>query len=226
MKVLIGCEESQTVCKAFRAKGHEAYSCDIQECSGGHPEWHFNMDIFQVIKGGELTTQSGDKVIIDKWDSGIFHPPCTYISFVGNRWFNIQRYGEKAIQRMKNRDDAIQFFLALWNCDIPKLCLENPRGYIQKVLPQTQIIQPYYFGDSYSKTTCLWLKGLPKLYHNKQVNLFDQKVTHVWKGEMHRKNGGAWHNTNEILAMPQAERSKARSKTFPGIANAMAEQWG
>jgi hypothetical protein len=213
MKVLVGCEESQAVCIAFRERGHEAYSCDLQPCSGGHPEWHIQGDVFQAVKDVNP-------------DLGIFFPPCTYLSYVGNRWLSIERYGNKAIERLANREQAKDFFMALWNLDIKKIAIENPRGYVMESFKPTQIIQPYYFGDSFSKTTCLWLKNLPPLYHNKSVNLFDDKVTHVWKGEMHKKNGGMWYNTNEVLSMSPEDRSRYRSKTFPGIAKAMSEQWG
>jgi hypothetical protein len=225
MNIILGCEESQSVCIEMRKKGHNAYSCDIQECSGGHPEWHIQADIFEVIKGGYFVTQFGNIVFIDKWDLGIFFPPCTYLSYVGNRWLDIEKYGQKAIERSEKRELAKEFFLSLLNCNIPKVAIENPRGYVMEFLKPTQIIQPYYFGDSFSKATCLWLKGLPKLYHNKIANLFDNSVTHVFKGEM-TKNGGLWMNTAEVLSMPQSERSKVRSKTFPGIARAMADQWG
>ena len=212
MRVLIACEESQTVCKAFRAKGHEAYSCDIMPCSGGRPEWHIQGSVFDIIDRD--------------WDMMIGHPPCTYISFVGNVWLNYQKYGQKASERHYKMLDGISFFLKLWECDIPKICLENPRGYIQKFIPETQIIQPYYFGNSCSKTTCLWLKGLPKLEHGEVDTLFYSK-THVDKGEMTKEGAGseALFGIN-ILKLPQHERAKIRSKTFQGIADAMANQWG
>lgn len=213
MRVLIACEESQAVCKEFRRLGHEAYSCDIQPCSGGHPEWHYQKDIFEVINMG--------------WDMMIGHPPCTYISYAGNRWFNIDRYGDKAIERFKLKDQAIDFFKALWSAPIDKICLENPRGFIMKEIWYSQKIEPYYFGDSCTKTTLLWLKGLPNLYHNKNVNIFDNNVTHVYKGEMAKDGSGSEALCGlHTLKLSQKERSKLRSKTFPGIAKAMAEQWG
>lgn len=212
MRVLIGCEESQEVCKAFRALGHEAYSCDLQDCSGGHPEWHLKMDVFEAI----------EKV---KPDLLIGHPPCTYLSFAGNRWFNYERYGEKAIERNRLRHEAIRFFIGLWNAQVKHICIENPRGYIQLFLPQSQIIQPYYFGDSQSKTTLLWLKNLPHLQHEKTDSLFGSK-THVHKGAMAEHGSGSEEFFGlALLKLPQAERAKIRSKTFPGIAHAMAQQW-
>lgn len=225
MIVLIACEESQTVCKAFRERGHQAFSCDTQECSGGHPEWHFKDDIFNIINGGILVTQSRELIEIKQWDLMIGHPPCTFISYAGIRWFNIEKYGEKAVKRYKDKDDAIIFFKALYNAPIGKICLENPKGFIMNEMPPSQTIQPYYFGDSCSKTTLLWLKNLPKLYHNKIVNLFDDKVTHVFKGEM-CKSGSEQLFGKHTLSLTKKERSKLRSKTFDGIANAMAEQWG
>lgn len=210
MKILIGCEESQTVTKAFRALGHEAYSCDIQECSGGHPEWHYQADIFEVINIG--------------WDMAIFHPPCTYLSNVGNRWYNEKRYKEKAIERKKLRHEATSFFMSLWNCDIPKICIENPTGWINHILPVSQVIQPYYFGDSCTKRTCLWLKNLPPLLHSNNDTLFYKK-TWVYKGKM--AIGGSEQLFGiHMLRKTQEERRKIRSKTFEGIAQAMAEQWG
>jgi len=211
MRVLIACEESQTVCKAFRAKGHEAFSCDIQTCSGGHPEWHFQQDVFEVIDMG--------------WDLMIGHPPCTYLTYAGIRWFNESRYGQKAIERHKLKDEAIDFFLKMYNAPIGKICLENPRGFIQKVIKPTQLIHPYYFGDECTKATLLWLKGLPPLYHSAHVTLFDDKKTHVYKGAM-CSNGSQLLMGIHTLNISKEERAKLRSKTFQGIANAMAEQWG
>jgi hypothetical protein len=219
MKVLIACEESQVVCNEFRKLGHEAYSNDIQECSGGHPEWHLKMDCFEAIK-------------LMNWDLMIGHPPCTYLSYAGIGWFNIEKYGEKAIQRYKDRDLAVEFFLKLWNSPIDKICLENPRGYITSILKPSQLIQPYYFGDSFSKPTYLWLKNLPLLYHNKEINLFDQTVTHVDKGKFVEhitkkgkvKKDAEWYYY--AVRLPKEERQKMRSKTFPRIALAMATQWG
>lgn len=212
MKVLIACEESQAVCIEFRKRGHEAYSCDIQECSGGHPEWHIVGDAIETAYSGH-------------WDLMIGHPPCTYISYAGIRWFNIERYGEKAIKRHKDKGDSIEFFKKLWNAPIDKICLENPRGFIMKEIAPTQSIHPYYFGDSCSKHTLLWLKNLPKLHHNKAVNLFEDTVTHVHKGEM-CQSGSVQLFGAHSLSLSKAERSKLRSKTFPGIAKAMADQWG
>ena len=205
MKVLVACEESQEVCKAFREKGHEAYSCDIEPCSGGHPEWHLQQDVLPLLK--------------EKWDMIIAFPPCTYLTVTGNRWFNIDRYGEKAIQRHKDRKDAIDFFMTFANADCEKIAIENPVGIMSSEWRKpNQIINPWQFGDAFEKKTCLWLKGLPELKPTNIVEIpprkrFDSgKSMPSWYAE-------AWH-------LPKEERAKLRSKTFPGIARAMAEQWG
>lgn len=205
MKVLVACEESQAVCKELRKLGHEAYSCDIVPCSGGHPEWHLQQDVLPLLK--------------EKWDMIIAFPPCTYLTVTGNRWFNIDRYGEKAIQRHKERKDAIDFFMAFANADCEKIAIENPVGIMSSEWRKpNQIINPWQFGDAFEKKTCLWLKGLPELKPTNIVEIpprkrFDSgKSMPSWYAE-------AWH-------LPKEERAKLRSKTFPGIARAMAEQWG
>ena len=205
MKVLVACEESQAVCKEFRRLGHEAYSCDIVPCSGGHPEWHLQQDVLPLLK--------------EKWDMIIAFPPCTYLTVTGNRWFNIDRYGEKAIQRHKDRKDAIDFFMAFANADCEKIAIENPVGIMSSEWRKpNQIINPWQFGDAFEKKTCLWLKCLPELTPTNIVEIpprkkFDSgKTMPSWYAE-------AWH-------LPKEERAKLRSKTFPGIAKAMAEQWG
>ena len=205
MKVLVACEESQAVCKEFRKLGHEAYSCDIVPCSGGHSEWHLQQDVLPLLK--------------EKWDMIIAFPPCTYLTVTGNRWFNIDKYGEKAIQRHKDRKDAIDFFMAFANADCEKIAIENPVGIMSSEWRKpNQIINPWQFGDAFEKKTCLWLKGLPELTPTNIVEIpprkrFDSgKSMPSWYAE-------AWH-------LPKEERAKLRSKTFPGIARAMAEQWG
>ena len=205
MNVLIACEESQAVCIAFRERGHNAFSCDIEPCSGGHPEWHLQQDVLPLLK--------------EKWDMIIAFPPCTYLTVTGNRWFNIDRYGEKAIQRHKDRKDAIDFFMTFANADCEKIAIENPVGIMSSEWRKpNQIINPWQFGDAFEKKTCLWLKGLPELKPTNIVEIpprkrFDSgKSMPSWYAE-------AWH-------LPKEERAKLRSKTFPGIARAMAEQWG
>ena len=219
MKVLVACEESQTVCKAFRERGHEAYSCDIQEPSGGHPEWHIHGDAVAALDGGVITTMDGKQHDVGKWDLLIAHPPCTYLTVTGNRWFNEERYGEKALQRKELRNEAANFFMSFINADVDKIAVENPIGYMSTVYQKpSQIIHPYMFGDPARKATCLWLKGLPKLT---PTDIVEPVVIHYQNG-----NGtdNPWHM--DTLKLPPNERAKARSKTFPGIAAAMAEQWG
>jgi len=204
MKILIACEESQTVCKAFREKGHEAYSCDILPCSGGHPEWHIKGDVLEQLDKG--------------WDMMIAHPPCTYLTITGNRWFNIEKYGEKAIKRFKDREEAVDFFMKIANAPIEKICIENPLGIVStRWRKPDQIIQPYQFGHSEAKKTCLWLKGLKTLTHTKIV---EPEYTTYKSG----KRMATWYA--EAWKLPKEKRTILRSKTFQGIANAMAKQWG
>lgn len=239
MRVLVACEENQRVCMAFREKGHEAYSCDIIECSGGHPEWHIQGDVLKIlnpenrfetvtsttIKGIWFQTVTGRKHYIEKWDLIIAHPPCTYLTVTGNRWFNVERYGKKALKRIADRDEAAKFFMKIANASCDKIAIENPIGYMSTYYRKPeQIIHPYYFAESQDdvncerKATCLWLKGLEPLKYEIR---FEPRVVHYKNG---KGTDSPWHiNT---MSLPPAERAKARSKTFPGIAKAMAEQWG
>ncbi len=210
MRVMIGCEESQEVCKAFRAKGHEAYSCDILPCSGGHPEWHIKGDILRVIETPRLiVTQDYRRIGIDKWDLMIAHPVCTYLCNSGVRWlYNPDKTINK--ERWNQLIKAATFFKRLQNSDIPKIAIENPimHKHAIKLIngkKPDQIIQPYQFGHGETKATCLWLKGLPKL---KPTNIVEGRETRIHK------------------MAPSKDRSRLRSITYPGIAKAMAEQWG
>lgn len=221
MKILIACEESQRVCMAFREKGHEAYSCDIQECSGGHPEWHILGDVLPILNGNsKFITQDGKThEISEKWDMIIAHPPCTYLTVTGNRWFNKKKYGEKAVKRHKDREEAICFFLEIANSDCDKIAIENPVGIMSTAWQKpTQIIQPFMFGEPFEKRTCLWLKNLPNLKPTKiiappeRLKFNSGKTMPEWYAKL-------WH-------LPKEERERERSKTFIGIARAMAEQWG
>ena len=221
MKVLVACEESQAVTKEFRAIGHEAYACDIIDCSGGHPEWHIKQDVLPLLGGNcEFVSMDGQSHSIHgKWDMIIAFPPCTYMTVTGNRWFNVDRYGEKAIQREKDRYDAIKFFMSFANANCDRIAIENPVGIMSRTWRKPdQIIHPYMFGDHERKRTCLWLKGLPEL---KPTNIVEPQVI-VYKNG--RGTDSPWHMNT--LGLPKAERAKLRSKTFPGIAKAMAEQWG
>lgn len=227
LKVLVACEESQTVCKAFRELGHEAYSCDIQLCSGGHPEWHIQTDVSGILEwqdhgnntgGIWFTTCDGEFHDIDEWDLHVAHPPCTYLTVTGNRWFNVDRYGDKALKRLEERQKAMEFFMLFVNADCLHIAIENPIGYVSSAYRKPdQIIHPYHFGHPERKATCLWLKGLPKLEY---TNVVDPIVIKYKNG---KGTDNPWHMNT--MKLPPAERSKERSKTFPGIAKAMAKQW-
>jgi hypothetical protein len=173
--ILVACEESQAVTIEFRKLGFQAFSCDLQECSGGHPEWHIQGDALKEAYSG-------------KYDMMICFPPCTFLTVTQNRWLKDQpelKSGALVGQaRREARREAIEFFLKLWNAPIHRICIENPVGCMSFELHKpTQIIQPYYFGDEHRKTTCLWLKNTPKLYHVKEPNLFENTPTHVDQGE-------------------------------------------
>lgn len=229
--VLIACEESQRVCIEFRKLGFTAFSCDILECSGGYPEWHFKEDVLEVIrnKGGHL--EIGEDYFIDgEWDLMIAHPPCTYLAVSGAKWFYHPEDKDLPIterrphplfpNRMRDREKAIEFFLSLANANIKKIAIENPIGVMSSHFRRPdQIVQPYFFGDEASKTTCLWLKNLPKLVPTKIVD----------KGEYIEFKSGKrlakWYSDALTKTHTAEERRRLRSKTFPGIAKAMAEQW-
>ena len=218
MKILIACEESQAVCKAFREKGHEAYSCDIIECSGGHPEWHIMQDVLPLLNGKcNFKTCDGTEHKIDgKWDLIIAHPPCTYMSKAGARWMYLKA-GQIDDQRYRLAIRAKAFFLACLNADCEKIAVENPVPLKIVGLPNpTQKIQPYQFGHPYSKCTCIWLKGLPELT---PTNILTEYTPYLPSntGGFARGEGGS---------RGVAHNAKDASKTFEGIAKAMAEQWG
>ncbi len=215
LKVLIGCEESQEVCKAFRAIGHQAYSCDLQYCSGGHPEWHIQGDVLKIIKGGKFWTQNGIEINIDKWDIFIGHPPCTFLSNAAARWLYKGGKGEVDKVRYAKGLKAKDFFYELFNSPIEKIVLENPIPSKIYALPAaTQQIQPYQFGHEFSKKTLLWIKGLPQLVPT------DIKENH--KPYMPSNTGGAKRGQKATFVY---RTQRQRSKTFPGIAKAMATQW-
>lgn len=206
MKILVACEESQEVCKAFREKGHDAFSCDMQECSGGHPEWHIQGDAIEVIYN-------------NNWDILIGHPPCTYISYAGIAYWD-------SPGRLEKRLDALNFFAKLWNAPVKHICLENPKGCASPTIAKySQEIQPYYFGDLHLKTTWLWLKNLPPLKWEAEATLFDNKTSVGIPPPIYiDKKGKKRYFTDSITG--NSKRSLKRSKTFPGIAKAMADQWG
>lgn len=211
MRVLIACEESQAVTIAFRELGHEAFSCDILPCSGGHSEWHFQQDVFEVINKG--------------WDLMIAHPPCTYLSVAG-AWAMYNKDGSINEQRLKNQNEALEFVEKLMNCNIEKIAIENPISVISsKIRKPDQIIHPYHFGHKASKSTCLWLKNLPLLEY---TNVVEKGEFKEWvdnkTGKIKRQATWIYDCLNE--AKTPAERRTLRSKTFKGIAEAMANQWG
>lgn len=225
MKVLVACEESQRVCMAFREKGHEAYSCDIQPCSGGHPEWHIQDDVLNFIDGRGtrnlsmfVLAESGDIIEIpEKWDLIIAHPPCTYLSNAGARW--LYAGGKLNTDRYQRGLDGKKFFMAMLNADCPRIAVENPIPSSIYGLPEyTQIIQPYKFGEPWSKKTCLWLKGLEPL---QPTNILTEYKPYCSSGSY-----SGTHDPKYKGASRKGGSAKSRSKTFEGIANAMAEQWG
>lgn len=226
MKILVACEESQAVTKELRRLGHEAYSCDIIECSGGHPEWHIMEDVLPLLNGDCVfrTVDGREHVIIGKWDMLIAFPPCTHLAVSGARHFEKKR--EDGRQR-----EGIEFFCQFLRADCDRISIENPVGimsgdYITKWFPDiaekygvpikpTQIIQPYEYGHPFSKTTCLWLKGLDKLVPTDILT----KPESGWENQSFTKDGRYGGFAANFSG------SKERSKTFPGIARAMAEQW-
>ena len=217
MKVLVACEESQAVTIELRRLGHEAYSCDIIECSGGHPEWHIQQDVLPLLGGKcSFKTCDGTEHKVDgKWDMIIAHPPCTYLTVSGNRWFDVVKYGYDAQKRWDDRCVAICFFLSFAYADCDKIAIENPIGCMSRLYRKpNQIIQPFQFGHPYTKQTCLWLKGLPILQPTDVL----ERPAEDWVNQSFTPEGryGGFKNF---------DTPRERSKTFPCIAKAMAEQW-
>lgn len=217
MKVLIACEESQATTKEFRKLGHEAFSCDLLPCSGGHPEWHIQGDVFKIIN--------------DDWDLMIAHPPCTFLTGSGVQWlshpedkelsFEERRPHPKYPNRRQDMLDSVEFVKALYNSPIKQIAIENPVGLLSsRWRKPDQIIQPWMFGDEATKTTCLWLKNLPLLLPTKIVGKGERTV--FQSGKSHPK----WYADALKNAKTKEERQTLRSKTFQGMAQAFAEQWG
>lgn len=203
MKVLVACEESQAVCKAFRKRGHEAYSCDIKPCSGGHPEWHIQGDALEALEG-------------DHWDLVIAHPPCTYMSRAGARWM-YPSAGKVDKERLRKAMKAKAFFMKFLNARVPHIAVENPRPMKIVGLPApSQTIQPYQFGEPYSKATHLWLRNLPPLM---STVICDRHTPFLPSN-----TGGLARGRKGSRGV--AKNAEEASKTFPGVAEAMAEQWG
>lgn len=219
MKVLVACEESQAVCIEFRKLCHEAYSCDIEPCSGGHPEWHIQQDVLPLLDGDcTFKTSNGVYHAIDgRWDMIIAHPPCTYLTLAGNKWFKPE-FKDRFPDRQRQREEAVKFFMDIWNADCEKVAIENPVGIMSSQFRKPdQYIEPYMFGDPEKKKTGLWLRGLPLL---KPTNIVEPVIIKCKSGAREPR----WHM--ETMKLPPKERSKARSKTWPSIAKAMAEQFG
>lgn len=217
MRVLVACEESQAVCKAFRELGHTAFSCDLQDCSGGHPEWHIKGDVLPLLNGRcEFKTCDGvEWKISDRWDLIIAHPPCTYMSNAGAcRMYPTK--GQIDEQRFQKAMEAKAFFMEFYNADCDRIAIENPLPLKCVELPKaTQTIQPYQFGNPFSKKTLLWLKGLPMLEPT--------DICESWKPYL---PSGTSRNAGTDYNKGTASGSKKRSVTFEGIAKAMASQWG
>jgi len=218
MKVLLNCEESQTVTKAFRRLGHEAFSCDLKDCSGGHPEWHIKGDAIEVAHR-------------EHWDLMIGFPPCTFLSSSGSQWlshpadkhlpFNERRPHPKYPNRRVDMASSVEFVKALYHSPVSMVAIENPIGMLSSLWKNPdQIIQPWMFGDEATKSTCLWLKNLPKLSPTKIVGKGER--VYFSSGKSHPK----WYAEALAKAKTPEERRTLRSKTFQGIADAMANQWG
>lgn len=202
MRVLVACEESQAVTIELRKLGHEAYSCDIIPCSGGHPEWHLQQDVIPLLNG--------------KWDMIIAFPPCTHLCSSGQWAYS------KGIKDVSLREQGADFFMAFVNADCPKIAIENPVGIMStRYRKPDQIVQPWMFGDNATKTTCLWLKGLPNLIPEVVEK---PEVEYVSYGK-HGKRMQKWMYDIRCQTVKDGKRASLASKTFPGIARAMAEQW-
>lgn len=220
MRALIACEESQRVCVAFRERGWQAFSCDVQECSGGHPEWHIKQDVIPLLNGCcSFYTEDGKKhSIVGKWDLIIAHPPCTRLCNSGQRWmyWGDETYREK---KRKEQQEAVEFFMYFVNANCDKIAIENPMGIMSTLYRKPDCIyNPYDFeGETECKKTCLWLKGLAPLRGTRLVALPKEQRTHgIWLA----KFGGRQLTWNDPVT------AKLRSQTPCGVAKAMAEQWG
>lgn len=231
MKVLVACEESQRVCIAFREKGHEAYSCDIQDCSGGHSEWHIKGDVLKILnpyvggctRGIWFRTEDGERHYVELWDLIIAHPPCTYLTNAGMCNFTRKNSDNKyRLHRLRKLLAGVEFVNAIWDCDCAKVAIENPVGVLSTYFSKpTQIIHPWEYGDSVNKSTCLWLKGLSPLI---PTNIVDKDTIVKWGNG--KKISKWYRDTLAQCGGDLIDLSRIRSQTFEGIAKAMAEQWG
>lgn len=223
--ILVGCEESQAITIAFRRLGFQAFSCDLLPCSGGHPEWHIMGDVFECIRSGFKTCQSGESFFIDKWHAGIFHPTCTYLTNSGVRWlYNSDKTHNS--KRWSDLSDAMYFFARIQKecilSGVDYFALENPIPHryavdgvpgVDGIGKYSQLIQPYQFGHLEKKATCLWLTGFPELQHTNNVYDEMMMLPYAERSKIH-------------YASPGPDRAKIRSKTYSGIAKAVADQWG
>ena len=219
--LLVACEESQRVCTAFRQRGWEAYSCDIIDCSGGHPEYHIKQDVLPLLNGNcDFETGDGVKHHIDRWDMLIAHPPCTELCSAGQHWFS------RGIKDPKMREDAVDFFMRFINADCEHIAVENPIGIMSTRYRKPDcIVQPWQFGHPETKATCLWLKNLPSLVPTNII----KKPEGGWENQQisNGKYTGFknYDENGKILAWNDPRTKVIRSRTYIGIAEAMAEQW-
>ena len=241
LNILIACEESQACCRAFRKLGHNAYSCDLFDCSGTgfgdgvaepHPEWHFNHDITTVLDKTDLTLQNGEQAVIDgDWDIMIGHPPCTFLAVSGAKWMYDPNDKDKPIEkrrphpsfpnRKKDQEEGANFFMFLASADVKRIAIENPVGIMSsRWRKPDQSVQPYMFGDPYSKNTCLWIKNLRPLHPSKETEDHGERI-YFGSGKSQPK----WYSDGLTKTKSKEERQKWRSKTFPNIARVIAEQW-
>ena len=241
LNILVACEESQAVCRAFRQLGHNAYSCDLFKCSGTgfgtdeaepHPEWHFNHDVMTVLDKTNLTLENGEQAIINgDWDIMVGHPPCTFLAVSGAKWLYHPDDKDLPVEkrrphphfptRRQDQIDGMNFFLLLANAKVKRIAIENPVGIMSsKWRKPDQSVQPYMFGDPYSKNTCLWLKNLHPLHPSNETDDHGERI-YFESG----KSQPLWYSDGMTKTKTKEERQKWRSKTFPGIARAIAEQW-
>ena len=241
LNILIACEESQACCRAFRAMGHNAYSCDLFDCSGTifgteikdpHPEWHFNHDVTTVLNKTNLTLQNGEQAVVEgDWDIMIGHPPCTFLAVSGAKWMYHPEDKDKPVEerrphpnfptRKRDQEDGAAFFMFLARADVKRIAIENPVGVMSsRWRKPDQSIQPYMFGDPYSKNTCLWLKNLRPLHPSKETSDHGERI-YFGSGKSQPK----WYSDGLTKTKTKEDRQKWRSKTFPNIARVIAEQW-
>lgn len=235
LNILIACEESQAVCRAFRKLGHNAYSCDLFKCSGTifntdqlepHPEWHFDHDVTTVLDKSDLILQDGNQAVIEgDWDLMIGHPPCTFLACSGAKWLydpNDKRKPHPNFpDRRKDQEAGANFFMFLANADVKRIAIENPVGIMStRWRKPDQSVQPYMFGDPYSKNTCLWLKNLRPIHPSRPTNDHGERI-YFGSG----KSQPLWYSDGLTKTKTKEERQKWRSKTFPNIARVFAEQW-